>query len=241
MPERARVKYKRIKDDLKKKIASGEWRSGDRIPSEAQLCKQYNVSRITVSRAIHDLVESGHLSRIQGKGTFVRDAVIQEGILRLSGFAERMKENGRTLETKLIEKGIVPMPSIMVEHFGLAVGDKAILLKRLRIVDGSPFCLSVSYLVPEIFYWALAENLEKDSLYELLESKYETPLGEGTQTVQIAYLPKEDADLMGQSERAPFLKLSLFAYLADGRAAQFEETFYVGDRYVYEMHLKREV
>lgn len=241
MAERGRVKYKQIKEDLKKKIATGEWEPGDRVPSEAQLCKQYSVSRITVSRAIHDLVESGHLSRIQGKGTFVRDAVIQEGILRLTGFAERMKDKGLSLKTRLIAKEIVPVPPMMARYFGLEASAKAILLKRLRIVEGRPFCLSISYLMPEIFYWVLAEDMETESLYDLLEEKYEIRLGEATQTVQIAYLSEEEAALMDQSEEAPFLKLSLFASLADGQPAQFEESFYVGDRYVYEMHLNREV
>lgn len=241
MAERRTAKYKQIKEELKKKMVSGVLRPGDRIPSEAQLCKQYEVSRITVSRAIHDLVESGHLSRIQGKGTFVKDPVIQEGILKLTGFAERMKAKGLSLETQMIEKGIVPMPPIMVQHFGFRTGAQAILLKRLRIVDGRPFCLSVSYLVPEIFYWVLAEDMATVSLYELLEKKYDTPLGEAAQTVQIGYLSAEDAGRLNQKKTAPFLKLSLFASLADGRGAQYEETYYVGDRYVYETHLNREV
>lgn len=241
MTNQAIAKYQIIKDAIQAQMESGELKAGDRLPSEAQLCQIYRVSRITVTRAIHDLVAEGLLYRIRGKGTFVKGEVITEGVLKLSGFTERMRRQNLDLQTQLIERDWVVVPEKMATYFGLNPELQVIRLKRLRIVKGEPFCLSVSYLMPEIFYWVLVENMEDESLYDCLERKYALKLGDGEQRIQIDYLTDQDVALFAMDREEPFLKLSLYCYLSDGRPAQFEETYYVGSRYVYEMQLKREI
>ena len=241
MTNQAIAKYQTIKDAIKQQIEVGELREGDRLPSEAQFCQSYRVSRITVTRAIHDLVAEGLLYRIRGKGTFVKGEVITEGVLKLSGFTERMREQNLDLQTRLIERDWIRIPVKMATYFGLNPELQVIRLKRMRIVNRKPFCLSVSYLMPEIFYWVLIEDMEAESLYDCLERKYALKLGAGEQRIQIDYLTDQDAGLFSLDREEPFLKFSLYCSLSDGRPAQFEETFYVGSRYVYEMQLKREI
>ena len=241
MKNQAIAKYQTIKDAIKKQIEEGELREGDRLPSEAQFCQSYQVSRITVTRAIHDLVAEGLLYRIRGKGTFVKGEVITEGVLKLSGFTERMRQQNLDLQTQVIERDWVLVPEKMATYFGLSPELKVIRLKRMRIVNQKPFCLSVSYLMPDIFYWVLVEDMETESLYDCLEHKYALKLGDGEQRIQVDYLIDQDAGLFAMDRDQPFLKLSLYCFLSDGRPAQFEETFYVGSRYIYEMQLKREI
>ncbi|BES64849.1 GntR family transcriptional regulator [Gottschalkiaceae bacterium SANA] len=235
------AKYQTIKEAIKKQIERGELREGDRLPSDAQFCQTYQVSRITVTRAIHDLVAEGLLYRIRGKGTFVKDEVITEGVLKLSGFTERMRQQNLDLQTQLIKRDWVLIPEKMATYFGLNPDLMVIRLKRMRIVNGKPFCLSVSYLMPDVFYWVLVEDMEVESLYDCLEHKYALKLGDGQQRIQVDYLIDQDAKLFSMDQDQPFLKLSLYCFLTDGRPAQFEESFYVGSRYVYEMQLKREM
>jgi GntR family transcriptional regulator len=241
MANQAIAKYQTIKDAIKKQIERGELREGDRLPSEAQFCQTYQVSRITVTRAIHDLVAEGLLYRIRGKGTFVKGEVITEGVLKLSGFAERMRRQNLDLQTQLIKRDWVVIPKKMAVYFGLNPELMVIRLKRMRIVNQKPFCLSVSYLMPDVFYWVLVEDMEVESLYDCLENKYALKLGEGEQRIQVDYLTEQDAELFAMEREEPFLKFSLYCFLTDGRPAQFEETYYLGSRYVYEMQLKREM
>lgn len=235
------AKYQTIKEEIRKQIERGELQEGDRLPSEAQFCQTYQVSRITVTRAIHDLVAEDLLYRIRGKGTFVKGEVITEGVLKLSGFTERMRQQNLDLQTQLIKRDWVLVPEKMAIYFGLNPELQVIRLKRMRIVNGKPFCLSVSYLMPDIFYWVLVEDMEVESLYDCLEHKYALKLGDGQQRIQVDYLIDQDAKLFSMDREEPFLKLSLYCFLTDGRPAQFEESFYVGSRYVYEMQLKREM
>lgn len=230
-------KYKIIKEDLKEQINTGKLKSNDLVLSESQLCEKYGVSRITVTRAINDLVSEGYLYRLQGKGTFVKGPQIKEGLPFLSAFTDRMKGNDYYLETKVLAKRSVDMPKKMSAYFNLPTDTKIIYLERLRIVNNEPLCISKSYLLPEIFYWTLLEDMEQESLYNLLEEKYNHKMGKSEQLIEIGYLDKTSANYMKITEKDPCLKFTLFCHLDDERPAQYEETYYLGNRYAYKVHL----
>lgn len=230
-------KYALIKNDIIQAIKTKQLNADDKILSEAKLCKKYNVSRITVTRAINELVAEDYLYRIQGKGTFVKGKQLSEGVSQLSSFTKRMKEKKLKLETRVLETASVTMPVKMANFFNLPSDKNVILLKRLRIVDGELLCLSIAYLMPEIFYWTTLEDMEHESLYDLLENKYDFKLGNATQEFEVGYLNEKNAKFLEISSQDPCLKLSLYSTLSDGRPAQFEETYYVGSKYAYQLLL----
>ncbi|WP_326931792.1 GntR family transcriptional regulator [Enterococcus avium] len=230
-------KYALIKNDIVQAIKTKQLNTDDKILSEAKLCKKYNVSRITVTRAINELVAEDYLYRIQGKGTFVKGKQLSEGVSQLSSFTKRMKEKKLKLETRVLETTSVTMPVKMANFFNLPSDKNVLLLKRLRIVDGKLLCLSIAYLMPEIFYWTTLEDMEHESLYDLLENKYDFKLGNATQEFEVGYLNEKNAKFLEISSQDPCLKLSLYSTLSDGRPAQFEETYYIGSKYAYQLLL----
>lgn len=230
-------KYRMIIEDIKAQINTGRLKSNDLILSEAQICDRYGVSRITATRAVNDLVSEGYLYRLQGKGTFVKGPQIKEGLPFLSAFTERMKGNNYQLQTKIIQQKSVKIPRKMAEYFNLPLDTMIIYLERLRIVNNEPLCITKSYLIPEIFYWTLLEDMEQESLYNLLEEKYKFKLGKSEQLIEIGYLNKSSAEHLQITEKDPCLKFTLYCYLEDGRPAQYEETYYLGNRYAYKVHL----
>ena len=230
-------KYALIKNDIVQAIKTKQLNTDDKILSEAKLCKKYNVSRITVTRAINELVAEDYLYRIQGKGTFVKGKQLSEGVSQLSSFTKRMKEKKLKLETRVLETASVTMPVKMANFFNLPSDKNVILLKRLRIVDGELLCLSIAYLMPEFFYWTTLEDMEHESLYDLLENKYDFKLGNATQEFEVGYLNEKNAKFLEISSQDPCLKLSLYSTLSDGRPAQFEETYYIGSKYAYQLLL----
>ena len=122
------AKYIQIKNDIKTAIHQNKLGVDARILSEAKLCEKYQVSRITVTKAINELVVEGYLYRIQGKGTFVKGKQISERVQHLSGFAKRMKELNLTVENKVIEKSSCMIPKQMAEFFQLPADQNFILL-----------------------------------------------------------------------------------------------------------------
>ena len=84
--------YYQIRENLREKIHSQEYAPGSMIPTEAELCRLYGVSRVTVRRAVLDLVQEGLLNRGQGKGTFVADERIQRNLQQVTSFSDACLE-----------------------------------------------------------------------------------------------------------------------------------------------------
>lgn len=232
-------KYKQIEEDIKQKIESGVYKVNEKIMSESEICKKYEVSRITAVRSINDLVAEGYLIRKKGKGSFVKGKVIKEGESTLMGFSERMQLQNLKVTSKVLEKRLVHAPKEMIDFFNLPKDTEVIFLKRLRIVDDVPLCITFAYLMKDVYNWTLEENFENSSLYDLMENKYHFKLGKGTQLIKVDYLKKSDCKLLKVKEGSPCLKLSLFTSLDDGRVAAYDETYYAEDRYEYMIKLNR--
>ena len=98
--------YQQLMARLKNDILAGVYPSGARIPSEQLLCETYGVSRVTVRKAMLDLVQEGLLVRRQGKGTFVADERIQRDLLQITSFSAACRQNGHCAGTKVISAGL---------------------------------------------------------------------------------------------------------------------------------------
>src|SRR5258708_22034678 len=95
-------RYHQLKEILRERIQSGEWKAGDLIPSERELSEQYGISRMTTRQAITDLVNEGVFFREQGRGTFVSHRKITQQLIRLTGFTEDISARGQQPGTKML-------------------------------------------------------------------------------------------------------------------------------------------
>jgi len=86
--------YLQLRDELKKSIQDGTIGSGEKLPSERELCSRYSVSRITVRQALNELEKTGFIHTVQGKGTFVHTSLLNQGLLKVIGFGKSLQEKG---------------------------------------------------------------------------------------------------------------------------------------------------
>ena len=90
-------KYIQIEDSILNQIKGGNLRPGDQIPTEAELCDTFMVSRMTVNKAIQSLASKGYINRVAGKGSFVTNVHIQKPIVKIpQSFSEDMRSIGLT-------------------------------------------------------------------------------------------------------------------------------------------------
>lgn len=163
--------YLQLKTSLLAALRSGKYPQGSKIPSEPELCKQYGVSRITVRKAVSELVKDGYLFKKQGKGTFVRSHTIERRIEYVSGFTDSVKQAGFKATTILLERKRVPAPEDVACCFGIEPGSDVLFTKRKRMADGRPVMLENNYFPLERFSFLETEDLS-GSLYHLLDKKY---------------------------------------------------------------------
>ncbi|WP_422449046.1 GntR family transcriptional regulator [Thermoanaerobacterium sp. DL9XJH110] len=165
--------YYQLKSELLEDIKKGIYKENEKIPSENELQKLYNVSLITVRKALSDLVQEGVLYRIQGKGTFVAKPKIQR-YLSLLSFTEEMKQKGIELDTKLLRFTKEYVDNDIAEALKLNSDKSVWVIERLRLGNGEPVALQKSYLPCYIFKNFSEEHFKSsNSLYEILRTKYD--------------------------------------------------------------------
>lgn len=160
--------YQQLMSRLKNDILAGVYPAGARIPSEQVLCDTYGVSRVTVRKAMLDLVQEGLLVRRQGKGTFVADERIQRDLQQITSFSDACREMGHQPGARLVSAEWSPATAEDVEKLGIAEDAQVVEMVRLRLCDGEPVMLEINRFPAR--YAFLLEEEGKSSLYAVLLS-----------------------------------------------------------------------
>jgi GntR family transcriptional regulator len=232
--------YFQLKELLRQEIESGYWQPGQRIPSEAELCQAFDISRSVVRQALRELEYQGLLYREQGKGTFVAQPKISESLMQdLTGFYEDMMAKGLTQVTKVLREEVQPANKKIANYLQIEPGDQVIVIERLRSVDNEPIVLVTTYLPYNICPDLVDEDLSTQSLYALLEKKHGLELSHGRRTIEAVAANEYEARLLGVEEGVPLVLLDSVSYLRDGRPIEYFHAVHRGDRSRFEVEVVR--
>ena len=168
--------YSRVEAVLASEIIDGALKVGDQLPIEDSLIARFEVSRITVRRAIQNLVGRGLVEIRRGKGTFVAAPKITQELTELSGFVEDMHAVGRKPTARVVGKEIVTADSTVAGQLALTKGQRVVRIRRVRVADGVPISFDETYLPLEIGKKIMTHNLKVEPIFSLLERKYDVPL-----------------------------------------------------------------
>lgn len=230
-------KYYRIQEILRARIASGEYKAFQRIPSELELSREFNVSRGTIERAIRTLVEEGLLYREQGKGTFVAAPRFDEISFRLSDFWEEAKRAGKKTRIQLLKAVKRPADEESASRLRLSPGSSIIEIERLRWMDESPIAYEFRRLPYELCPQLLEEDLENQSIHWLLIEKYRLPLLKASYTIEAIVLEGQRAHILQVSPGTPGFLIDRLTYTTGMRPAVWFHQIYRGDRYRFTAEL----
>lgn len=237
-----RPRYTALADTIRQAITSGDYLPGDRLPSEAELCRANGVSRGTVVKAIEQLVSEGFVHRKQGSGSFVASRSLHRRAGGLLSFSETARADGHSSEQRLLSFG--PAPENLAREF--SCDPPAVVLLRLRLIDGMACALhrsiipvSVSRTMPMLSDPAsTALNDPSFSLYDSFE-KCGFSIEEAHERVTTRLASKEEADHLGLSLPAALMVVFRRSYAPSGELIEAVEAVYRSDFYTYDMHLVR--
>lgn len=232
--------YQQLKSLIEDRIASGEWLPGTQVPSERELCEQFQISRITVRLALADLVNEGRLVRTQGRGTFVAHPRIEQRLTSLTGFTQDMQSRGKRAGSQVLQlESTAALPNV-ARALQLKVGEPVILLKRLRLADSEPVAVETAYLPEIVCHGLVKEKLDGKSLYDLLRKNYNIHPTRAEQQLEAVACPAAEAKLLGIRRGSPVLHIHRLTFGRDGRPFETVESFYRGDKYVFRAELYTE-
>lgn len=232
--------YAQLKAAIDERIDSAEWGPEAQVPSERELCEQFQVSRITVRHTLHQLVSEGRLIRIHGRGTYVASSPVKKQLLPLVGFSEDMQSRGQRPGARVLRFEAASASLAVAQALHLASGEGVVVLKRLRLANGRPMAQETVHLPEKICPGIIGESLEDRSLYALLLQKYGIQPGRALQTWQAVACPPADARLLDLRKGSPVLQIQRTTYDQHGRPFEYLESFFRGDKYVWYAELKSE-
>ena len=218
--------YIQLRQLIRDAIAAGTLAEGDALPAERDLATEYDVSRITVRKAIEGLVEEGLLVRRQGAGNFV-SARVEKNFAKLTSFSEDMRARGRVPSSEWIRKSEGTVTPEEAMTLRLSPGTPVFRFHRLRYADNAPMSLEFATVVA-----ASLPSLEAvdNSLYEALERAGNRPV-RALQRLRALLLRAEQARLLEAREGDAGLLVERVGFLPDGRAVEFCQSYYRGDTY----------
>ncbi|WP_208873055.1 GntR family transcriptional regulator [Levilactobacillus brevis] len=224
--------YIQIHNDIKRAIEAGKWAVGDQIPSERELSRNFDVSRMTLRQAIQTLVDEGILERQVGSGTYVANQKVQEKMSGVTSFTDLMLTQGKQPTSKTISYHVMNPSLSEAEKLKLNEDDQVLRMERIRYGDDVPICFEVA-TVPEKLVDGLSKKEVTSSLYRALEDKKQLSPGKAQQTVSAMSASERIAEYLSIKRGDAILRLRQVTYLQDGTPFEYVRTQYVGKRFEF--------
>lgn len=228
--------YYQIAQHLRNDIRARGLRPGDLLGTEEEIQRLFQVSRATARKALEELLEEGLVTRVTGKGTYVAKPKLAVQLPALRSFTAEMKRLGITPSSRVIEAAFAPPNEEVTLNLRIEEDAQVFRLERIRYGDGSPMVHAVDCLPTWV---GLRADMDySGSLYELLEN-VGLPPEESVHTIEVA---TADAALAGHLDvpvGSPLMRCRDIAFDAEGRPLVFGINVWRGDRYSYQVRLKR--
>lgn len=220
-----------VKNQIVEDIVSGKYEVGDKLPTEMELCEQYNVSRTTVRIALQQLALEGRINKVQGKGTFVTKPKIKQSLTSAGkGFASQLMEQGYKPKTEIIDLRVVPADYTLAQHLQIDENDPVNQLIRVRYANEEPLQYEISYIP-----WKIAPGLINDeedcksSLFQLLKSKYNVIIHKTVEAIEPVLATEEASRYIGVQTGAPIFSLETVTYNQELIPIEYSHALFRGD------------
>ncbi len=196
---------------LKEMIEDTTFSLGDQFPSERELSEQLGVSRMTVRRAIQNLIDHGLLERRSTSGTYVCQPQVLRGMgkEKTMGLTQLLQQDGVVAGSRLLSFEIDRAPLKIAEKLKIRLGTQVIILRRLRLANGEAFCVETSYIPYEIMPGLSAEDFSTPnaSLYTIMQDCYNIRLDKNEETLKISFATLDEAEQLDIQEGDPVILL----------------------------------
>ncbi len=226
------LKYQKIADSLREDITKGKFMPGDQLALEKEMCDQYGVSRITIKRAVDELVKQGLVVKRRGSGTFVKameDSDVKElsAAHQFSGFAETYK--GKKVHTEIKKFDIVHPDAAVASKLSITVEDFVYDIVRVRYLENEPMVVEYTKMPIQLIP-GIKRDILMDSIYGYIEKKLKLKLQSAHRTVRALMPTEEEKQQLRIEGVLPVLEIEQTAFLDDGHPFEYSVSHQRSDK-----------
>jgi DNA-binding GntR family transcriptional regulator len=221
--------YAQLANIIRRQISEGAFRPGDQLPSEAQLCRRYGISPMTVRRSINLLADQGVVSTVQGRGTFVKPLELSTANFDLQELQE-LFSNGTAADIKLLDVRVVSADERAARKLEISLGDPTIYIRRLFTREGQPIFYHRAYLIYDPTRPIVEAEMDVTSLKGLFAHADNSLLKRGQLNIEAALMNAEEAELLQSSLPAAAFFLEHLFYDFDDRPISWGWFIFRSDR-----------
>ena len=225
--------YYQLKQLLAERIASGEWQSGDMLPTEEQLQEQYGLSRTTVRQALKELEIEGLISRHRGRGTFVSRPKISHSPDPQFNLTAFLKERGMKPGWRIISAGWVQAVAEVVERLAVDPGTLVYQLRRLRLANDEPIGYHIAHTLPELGEIVDEDLLDRGGSLDYLRATGQLDDSYALRTIEAILASEEVARHLDILKGSPILMIRRQVINSAGDPVEDMRAMYRGDRFQY--------
>lgn len=218
--------HQRLGELFRQRIASGDWKEGEPLPSEADLCAQNEVSRGTVRQALASLRREGLIAGGRGKRPVVARPVPSQSFATFMSFTEWAHSQDRVPGQRTLEIARRPAGDKLAAAMDLGPGDPVIQVLRLRLLDGIPTMVERSTFVAEIGNALFDFDTDSGSIFGYLTSRG-VDLSRGRHVIDAVEADGTDAELLGIDRGTALLREQRLTFAADGRILESSDDRYL--------------
>lgn len=226
-------KYLAIANTIIHRIQKNELPPGTKIPSENEIIKEYVVSNTTARKVLMEIERAGWVEKIRGKGTFVKDFVVDRAATKILGFTKNMKDQGLVPHTKLIDSNIIDHDVLTkVNGKTFVIQAPVFKLRRLRLANDVPMMHETRY-ISLVFCPEINKKSLEGSLYDIYQQEYFLNISEIAQDLSAIFLDDFSKRLLQVKKDIPGMKVDGVTFCGKDMILEIEESIYRGDKYKF--------
>lgn len=231
--------YHQLETLLREKLGAGNYRPGELLPTDDDLCRQYGVSKITVRQAMQKLKADGLVVRARGRGTFATERAVRPANLKMTCFLEDLIALGIPAEVRVLRSGSLAVAGAVARALDVPAGTEVFSFQKLLAVSGQPFALSTEFVLRHLGARLTRPDLRAGHLLRKLEDRCGVHLGEAEQIIESSMADPDIAARLRTTVGAPILVVTRTTCSTAGCPVEHGISIYRGDRARFVVTQKR--
>ncbi len=231
--------YKNIAKKLRFRINSDEFTIGDVLPTERQLMEEYQASRVSIRKAIDELVAIDLIEKKQGSGTYIKQKEVVHLMDQLRSGLESSQEIGQTITSDVLEFAIVYPDDEIANRLKINTTDRVYYTKRLRKINDRPQIIEESFMPVNLFPELTIRTLER-SKFEYIEKNLGLIIEGSYQEFSPVIPDKEEERLLNLQGREPVLQITSLSNFQDGTIFDYSIMKFKASEYLHAIYVRRE-